>query len=132
MTSVLRVLASLLITLHGLVHLWFVLLAQRVVEFKPEMGWSGESWLLTAALGDGTTRSLASLLLLMVTVGLTVGGIGYLMTQGWASPLLSTSALISAMTLIAFWDGSIQLLVQKGLIGVLIDVAIVLTMVTLP
>jgi len=27
--------------LHGLVHLWYLVLAFRLVEYKPDMGWTG-------------------------------------------------------------------------------------------
>ena len=48
----LRFVISLFIVLHGLVHLWYFTLSQRLVEFKPEMGWSGRSWIFTNFLGD--------------------------------------------------------------------------------
>lgn len=120
-----RYLIGIIIVLHGLVHLWFVVLARGLVEYKPEMGWSGRSWLFTGLIGDPATRILASILLLLVTVALSAGGIGFLIDQQWARPVLIVSALASAIVLILFWDGSPQLIVQKGLIGLLIDAAIV-------
>ena len=50
--------SGLFIVLHGLVHLWYVVLSQKLVAFQPEMGWVGRSWLLTNVLGDSPTRSL--------------------------------------------------------------------------
>ena len=43
----LRLVIGLFIVLHGLVHLWYFTLSQRLVEFKPQMGWSGRSWVFT-------------------------------------------------------------------------------------
>jgi hypothetical protein len=119
-----RILAGIVIVLHGLVHLWYFALARGLVQFKTEMGWSGKSWLFTNFIGDAGTRNLASVVLLLPTVGLSVGGIGFLVEQPWARPVLIASAAVSALALILFWDRSMQLIVQKGLIGIVIDVAI--------
>lgn len=40
----LRYLVAIFLTLHGLVHLWLFTLSQNLIEFKPEMGWSGRLW----------------------------------------------------------------------------------------
>ncbi|MBW7882136.1 MAG: hypothetical protein H3C34_05770 [Caldilineaceae bacterium] len=120
-----RYLIGIIIVLHGLVHLWYVVLARGLVEYKPEMGWSGRSWLFTSLIGDPATRNLASILLLLVTVALALGGVGFFIDQQWTRPVLIVSALASAFVLILFWDGSPQLIVQKGLIGLLIDAAII-------
>jgi hypothetical protein len=39
----LRILFGIFVVLHGLVHLWYVVLSQRLVEFQADMGWTGES-----------------------------------------------------------------------------------------
>ena len=43
----LRLLIGFFIVLHGLVHMWYFTLSQRLVEFQPEMGWTGKSWLFS-------------------------------------------------------------------------------------
>ena len=120
-----RLLVGVVIVLHGLVHIWYFVLARRLIQFKPEMGWFGKSWLFTNLIGDTATRTLASILLLLATAGLSAGGIGFLAQQQWARPVLIASAAVSAIVLLLFWDGSMQFVVQKGLIGLLIDVAII-------
>ena len=45
---------------------------------------------------------------------------------GWWRTVLIVSALFSAVTTLAFWDGSAQYIVQKGLLGLLIDIGILL------
>lgn len=120
-----RFLLGVVLVLHGLVHVWFFVLARGLVQFRSEMGWSGRSWLLTSLIGDAPTRTLASIVLLLATAGLSIGGIGFLGQQPWSRPLLIASAALSAAILIIFWDGSTQFVVEKGLMGVLIDAAIV-------
>jgi hypothetical protein len=95
------------------------------------MGWTGESWLLSNLLGDAVTRSLASVLYAMATVGFVAGGIGMLMRQEWWRPVAVGSAAVSAAIVILFWDGGLDLIVQKGLIGLLIDAAILIALLVL-
>ncbi len=120
-----RTLIGIFITLHGLVHIWYIVLARQIVPFKPEMGWSGKSWLFTNLIGDTMTRILVSILLGLVTLGLSAGGIGFITQQQWSRPILVVFAGLSATVLVLFWDGSLQLAAQKGLIGLLIDAAII-------
>jgi hypothetical protein len=121
-------LLGVFIVLHGLVHLWFVTLSQRLVAFQPEMGWSGRSWVFTNLLGDGATRLLASALYLLMTLAFVVGGVGIFIRADWWRPLLIASAICSSAIIVLFWDGSLQLLVTKGLLGLLINVGILLAL----
>jgi hypothetical protein len=128
---VVRFLIGIFVVLHGLVHLWYVVLSQRLVEFQAEMGWTGESWVFSSLLGDGTTRSLASALYALATVGFVAGGIGMLIRQEWWRTVVMAAAALSTATVVLFWDGSPDLIVQKGLIGLLIDGAILVALLAL-
>ena len=123
-----RTFIGVFIILHGLVHLWYVTLSQRLVAFQPEMGWTGESRVLTGLLGDATARLVATVLYALATLGFVAGGVGWLAQAGWERPWLIVSAAVSALTILLFWDGKPQMLVQKGLIGLLIDAAFLLAM----
>jgi hypothetical protein len=127
----LRFVISLFIVLHGLVHLWYFTLSQRLVEFKPEMGWSGRSWIFTNFLGDSTTRSLASVLYVLATIAFVVSGIGILLRAEWWRPVLVGSAVFSAAIILLLWDGGLQLLVNKGLVGFTISVMILVALLLL-
>jgi hypothetical protein len=81
-----RFLFALFVLLHGVVHLWYVTLSQRLVTFQPEMGWSGESWLFTDLLGDAATRSVASLLFVLATLGFAAGSAAILFQEAWWRP----------------------------------------------
>ncbi|MFP4523851.1 MAG: hypothetical protein ACLFO2_00850 [Candidatus Woesearchaeota archaeon] len=120
-----RVLASILLILHGLVHSWYVALSSGLVEFKPEMGWTGDSWLLTGLLGDPATRALATLLFTAAAIGFLAAGTGLLMRSPWWQPVALVTAGFSALLILLFWDGNTSLLVQKGLLGLVIDATII-------
>ena len=123
-----RFLFGIFIVLHGLVHLWYVTLSQRLVEFQPEMGWTGKSWLFSPLLGDAATRSLATVLYGLATLGFVIGGIGIFAQQAWWRPLVIGSATFSAAIILLFWDGGLRMLVQKGLIGLLINIVLLVAL----
>ena len=110
--------------LHGLVHLWYLTLSQGLVEFQAEMGWTGRSWLFSAFLADSALRWLATALYAIATLGFLAGGLGLIAQQEWWEPFVIAAAAISAVTVVLFWDGGTQMLVQKGLIGLIIDIII--------
>jgi hypothetical protein len=123
-----RFLFGIFIVLHGLIHLWYVTLSLELVEFQAEMGWTGKSWLFSALLGDGATRSLATLLYGLATLGFVIGGIGVFVQQEWWRPVVMGSAAFSAVLILLFWDGGVQMLVEKGLIGFLINAALLVAL----
>jgi len=116
------------IVLHGLVHLWFVVLSQRLIAFEAEMGWSGESWLLSNFMPEPATRMLATVLYTLATLGFVAGGVGLFLQQEWWSPVVIGAALFSAVTIFLFWDGGMQMIVEKGLLGLLINIAILIAL----
>ena len=116
-----EILLSLFIILHGLVHFWYVAVSLRLVPFQPEMGYSGESWLLTKPLGDGVTRMLAAISYSLAALGFVAAGVGLWLEQAWARPVLSFAAIISLLAIGLFWDGKTTKLIEKGLIGFVIS-----------
>lgn len=127
----LRTLFGFFVILHGLVHLWFVVLSREWVPFEPEMGWTGESWLFTPLLGGPATRWLATGLYTLVTISFVVSGIGAVTRgEGWR-PWMIGSAVASAAMIVLFWDGGTQYIVPKGLIGFLLDIGILVALLVL-
>lgn len=127
----LRITIAIFMLLHGLVHLWYFVMSRGLVELKPEMGWSGKSWLLTNLLGNSTTNALASLLYLVATIGFVIGSIGIFGQQDWWRPFIIGSAIFSSFTILLFWDGQMQLLVEKGLLGLVINLILLFALLVL-
>lgn len=122
------ILAGIFLILHGLVHLWYVVLAYQLVEFQPDMGWTGKSWILSSFLNEKVVRSAAGALFALAALAFVFSGIGFLANAGWARPLILLSAILSSLVILIFWDGSSKLLVQKGILGFLINVVILLVL----
>ena len=116
--------AGIVVALHGLTHLWYVVLSQRLLAFRPEMGWTGTSWLLTGALGEPTARTVASVVYALASVAFVIAAIAVVTQAPAARPLLLWAALLSLTAIVVFWDGRADHLVEKGAIGLLIDVAV--------
>ncbi len=119
-----NIIIGIFVILHGLVHFWFITLSQGWVAFEADMGWTGYSRLLSDLLGSGLVRGLAAGLYSASAVSFVIAGIGFLSKADWSRPWLTTASLISAATIMVFWDGSSDLLVQKGLLGLLINLGI--------
>ena len=115
---------GIFIILHGLVHLWYFTLSQGLVPFKPEMGWSGHSWLFSPTLGSATARSLAGLLYLVAAVLFVVAGAAVLARTGWTRPVLAAAALFSSVLILLFWEGGLQMWMEKGALGLLLNLAL--------
>ncbi len=67
---------------------------------------------------------LASISCLLAAIGFVVGGAGILLRQGWWHPVVVGSAAFSALIIILFWDGKMQKMDDKGFVGLLINIVI--------
>ena len=127
----LRFIIGVFIVLHGLVHLLYFGQSWRLFELQPGMVWPEGSWAFSKFLGDKATRLLASICCVLAAIGFMAGGIGILLMQPWWRPVVVGSAAISAIIFILFWDGKIQKLHDKGAIGLLINIAILVAVLIL-
>jgi len=118
------ILGGVFIILHGLVHLWMATLSLRLVEFKADMGWTGESWILSRPLPEFTVRTIAGAGFILAALLFVISGVGVLAQAEWSRAWLVVSAVFSGILLLLYWDGSFEMIVQKGLIGLLIDIAV--------
>jgi len=126
-----RIIFGVFIVLHGLVQLLYFGLSSRYFELQPEMVWPDGSWVFSRFLGDEATRNLASILLMLAAIGLVAGGVGILVSQAWWRPVVVGSAAFSAVIFILFWDGIAQSLANKGGVGLLINLVILVALLVL-
>lgn len=121
-----QIVFAIFVILHGLVHMWYVTLSQGWVEFQVEMGWNGRSWLLTDALGEKLSLNIASVLYVLSTLLFIITGVALLAKAPWARVALIVSSIVSAIAILVFWDGKPNMLIEKGLIGFLINIGILI------
>jgi hypothetical protein len=123
-TSMIGLLLAVFIVLHGLVHMLYFGQGARFFELQPGMVWPGGSWAFSRYLSDVTLRNIASIALIMATVGYVVAGMGILFKQTWWRPVTIGAAILSSVIFLLFWDGSLRNLDNKGGVGILINLAI--------
>ena len=126
-----KIIFGLFIVLHGLVHLLYFGQSRRLFEMRPGMVWPDGSWAFSRLFGDETVRLLASLACIIAAIGFIAGGVGILIGQSWSIPLVVGSAAFSSALYILFWDGKMQRLDDKGGIGLLINLAILILLLIL-
>ena len=120
----LRIIFGVFVLLHGLVHLLYFGQSARYFELQPGMVWPDGSWFFSKLAGEGASRTIASILLVLAAIAFVVSGVGMLAGQSWWRPVLVGSTIFSSVIFILFWDGVTQHLDNKGAVGVLINVAI--------
>lgn len=124
-----NILINIILMLHGLVHIWYIVLARGWVEFQSEMGWTGSSWLLSGRVSESALSLLITLAYGIAAAGFVIGGAANLSSQVWSQAVLLFSAIFSSLLLIIFWDGNFSLLVEKGLVGLIINIALIIYMI---
>lgn len=120
----LRFIIGAFIVLHGLVHLLYSGQSWRLFELQPGMVWPEGSWAFSKFLGDEATRLLASISCVLAAISFVAGGTGIFVRQAWWRPVVVGGAAFSAVIFILFWDGELHKLDDKGGIGLLISIAL--------
>lgn len=118
------IILGIFLALHGLVHLLYAGQSRRLFELRPNMVWPDGSWALSRLLGDEAVRLLVSILLALAALGFVVGGLGLFFRQDWWRIAAVASAVLSTAIFTLSWDGRLQVLHDKGGVGVLINLAI--------
>jgi hypothetical protein len=119
-----NILLGIFILLHGLVHMWYVTLSQGWVEFQSNMGWTGKSWMFTNLLGNEVVRLIATIFYGLSTIAFLLAGVGIFARQDWSRLWMIAASIISTITILVFWDGNLSMLVEKGALGLLINIGI--------
>jgi hypothetical protein len=125
------ILLGIFFILHGLVHLLYAGQSGRMFELRPGMVWPDGSWLFSKFFANETIRSLAVVLLALAALGYIVSGLGLFFHQSWWRSVVTWSAVFSSVIFLLFWDGKFQALDDKGGIGILINLAILVVVLIL-
>ena len=118
------IILGVFLILHGLVHLLYAGQSERLFELRPGMSWPDGSWAFSTLLSDKTSRRMASIALVLAALGFLVSGLGLFLQQAWWHPAVACSATFSSLIFILLWDGKVQAMNDKGGIGLLINLAL--------
>lgn len=120
----LHIVLGVFLILHGAVHLWYVAMARGLITADADTIWNGKSWLLTGTLGDQMTMTLATIVHSVTTLVFVVAGVGLVAQQEWFASSAIAGAILSLAAIVSFWDGRPDHPVEKGLLGIIIDIGI--------
>jgi len=90
------------------------------------MGWTGKSWLISKFIVQKPIKIFAGSLFVVAGILFFISGIAVLTDAHGLKNLLLLSSIFSTLILLVYWDGQINMLVPKGVIGVLINLIIAL------
>jgi hypothetical protein len=127
----LRLIVGLFVAWHGLVHLLYAAHSQRRIAMRPDMAWPDGSWAFSGLLGTERTRLLATIVYAVTGVAFAAGGVGVLLQQDWWRAVVVAASAFSVVIILLFWDGTLQKLNEKGVLGILIDLAILAALLIL-
>lgn len=97
-----RIVIGLLLVAHGIGHSMGLLQVFRVATVNP--AWSGDSWLITGAVGPTATQAVGVVLWTAALVGFVALGavvFGWLPTAWWG-PLAIASSVVSLAGIVLF------------------------------
>lgn len=120
-----KTILSIVIILHGLVHIWYLLLLSKVVKYTPDMGWTGDSWLVSESSEIFWIRYTGIILYSLTCILFVSSGIGLMSNSSITRNLLYISAILSSILIIFFFDGRFDMLIQKGFVGLIINTIII-------
>ena len=119
-----EILVAVFVLLHGFVHLLYLGQSLRLFELQPAMTWPDGSWLLPRSTAMRSARLTAAALCIVATAGFVASGVAILLDQSWQVAAVTTSAAISNLLYVGFWNGRFHALPNQGAIGILINIAL--------
>jgi len=122
-----QIIAGVFLVLHGLVHLLYLGQSARLFELQPGMIWPDGSWAFSKLFVDTGTRTLTSIFCVLAAAGFVIGGVGIFFGQSWWRTAVIASAVFSGVLYILFWNGRLQHLDNQGGIAILINIALLVT-----
>ena len=102
MSDALRIVVAIVVFAHGVGHILFLAPAAGLGAWADQ---TGHSWLLSATLGEGPAKTVATLLWSAVIVLFVAGVGGFLMGTDWWRAVTIAASVVSLVGIVVFWDG---------------------------
>jgi len=102
MPDLIRYGLALVVFAHGVGHLLFL---GPVVGLGHWADQTGDSWILSGAIGEPATRLIATVLWSVVIVLFVAGVAGFMGATEWWRPVTIAAATLSIAGIVVFWGG---------------------------
>jgi len=123
-----RFVIAVFLILHGIVYLLYFGQSMKLFELRQGLLWPEGSWAFSPIFSDGTIRLLGGIFCIIGAAGFLFGGIGIFASQLWWRPIVMTAAVFSSVIFLLTWSGGMQNFGDKGGIGILINIAILVSL----
>ncbi len=129
-----KIIIGVFILLHGLVHVLYVGHSLGLFDIASRLNWPERSWALAKALPVKSIKRMAAIFMLAAALLFLITGVGLIADRVWWRGVLIATIAVSSLGYLLFWNGKWQRLPDQGLIGVLINIAMLVlaTFVQLP
>lgn len=117
--------------LHALVHLLYAGQAVRFFELRPGLTWPDGAWAFSRLHDEATTRRLAAVVLALTAVAFVASALGLFFGQAWWHSASAGAAVLSVLVYILFWDGKFHEMPDRGSVGLLISLVILIVVLKL-
>lgn len=131
--TAIRIIIALVLFIHGVGHIMALLPAFRIASTET---WHARSWLLNRFISESASRVLLVILFgaaLLGFVGAALGLLGWLVPHDAWRTLSVTSAVISLVAIVLYWNAFVALFPNKlGALAVNIAVLVCLLFLNWP
>jgi len=112
--------------LHGLVHLFYAGLSHHLFDLGAELAWPDGAWAFSRYLSEQSVRTIATVLTVASAVFFVVSGVALYAHQPWWRTVAIAVSILSSLTFLLMWDGVLKKLPDKGMLGILINLGLML------
>lgn len=120
---IMNIVLGIFLIAHAGVHLLYAGQSFRLFELQAGLTFPDGAWAFKR-LGDANTRRIATVGLVLIALGFMAGGLGLLTQSDWGRGVVIFVSIASIILFGLLWDGKPTKLPEKGAIGILIDIAI--------
>ncbi len=117
---------GIFIILHGFVFLLYAGHSLKLFELKHGMTWPEDSWTFSRIISNSKIRIIAGVNYIISTLTFVIGGFLFLLQNGSGIHFLIFASIFSTILILLFWDGKRNKLADKGGIGLLINITVLL------
>ena len=119
-----RIIVGAFLLLHGIVHLLYFGHSQKFFELQPGLMWPEGSWFLSSVLNMNEIRLIASASMLISAIVFILAGVGLFFKQTWWRVIIIIAIAFSSLVYLLLWNGKMERLPDQGLVGILINLAL--------
>ena len=120
-----KIIFGIFLILHGIVHLLYMGQSSRLFELTPGLIWPDGAILLSKMFSIETVRIIATVSLIISAAGFVAGGILFFFDQSWWKTIIIAISIFSSILYLISWDGNMQSIHDKGAVGILLNVLII-------